>query len=142
MGTNYYIHYDVCEHCGKAKRVWHIGKKSAGWCFTLHVEPSESINTLDDIIPMMYAENSVIKNEYGETFSASHMLSIIKDLPPTSRPQLTDDDVRRMGYRSIQNFYDLNSAEPGPCNLLRHKISDHCIGHGPGPYDYIRGEFA
>jgi len=34
MGTNYYLHFDVCEHCDRSDHVMHIGKSSAGWRFS------------------------------------------------------------------------------------------------------------
>jgi hypothetical protein len=37
MGTNYYVAYDYCRHCGRFDEEFHIGKSSAGWCFSLRV---------------------------------------------------------------------------------------------------------
>ncbi|MFN2539563.1 MAG: hypothetical protein ABR549_15620 [Mycobacteriales bacterium] len=31
MGTNVYLHHDVCTCCGRPGAVVHIGKSSAGW---------------------------------------------------------------------------------------------------------------
>jgi hypothetical protein len=37
----------------------------------------------------------------------------------------------------------VNYSERGPNFLLRHRVNGrHCIGHGPGTYDYIAGEFS
>lgn len=47
-----------------------------------------------------------------------------------------------MAYRSIEEMLQRNNAVPGPNNLLRHKIDQHCIGHGDGTYDYLVGEFS
>jgi hypothetical protein len=33
MGTNYYLHTDVCPHCKRSAERVHIGKSSAGWPF-------------------------------------------------------------------------------------------------------------
>jgi hypothetical protein len=33
MGTNYYLHLDPCEHCGRPSHVIHIGKSAHGWRF-------------------------------------------------------------------------------------------------------------
>lgn len=32
MGTNYYYHANVCQHCARSDRL-HVGKKSMGWTF-------------------------------------------------------------------------------------------------------------
>ena len=34
MGTNYYLEFNVCEHCGKPEEVKHLGKSSMGWTFS------------------------------------------------------------------------------------------------------------
>ncbi len=33
MGTNFYLHSGICECCGKADEIHHIGKSSMGWKF-------------------------------------------------------------------------------------------------------------
>lgn len=33
MGTNYYLHTDVCKHCKRSADRVHIGKSSSGWPF-------------------------------------------------------------------------------------------------------------
>lgn len=33
MGTNYYLRYNICKHCGRYNE-FHIGKSSMGWTFT------------------------------------------------------------------------------------------------------------
>jgi len=46
-------------------------------------------------------------------------------------------------YRTEADFHRENHSEPGPNNLVRHKIDDvHCIGHGEGTWDLITGEFS
>ena len=37
MGTNFYLHSPACSECGHAEEVRHIGKRSDGWAFLLHV---------------------------------------------------------------------------------------------------------
>jgi len=46
MGTNYYAHFEPCPHCGRAKRVEHIGKSSGGWTFSFHA--TEEIRSWED----------------------------------------------------------------------------------------------
>ncbi|NCA67055.1 MAG: hypothetical protein EOM87_03210 [Clostridia bacterium] len=35
MGTNYYLHVNVCSHCNKPDEIMHPGKKSFGWAFSI-----------------------------------------------------------------------------------------------------------
>ena len=113
MGTNYYLHKNPCDKCGRGddEDRLHIGKSSAGWCFSLHVIPASGINTLDDW--KREFEAGEIRDEYGERFDATSLLVII-----------TDRDW------------------PGNKNPKRHPIDNFCIGHGPGTYDYMVGEFS
>ena len=38
MGTNYYWQEsEPCAACGRGYEQVHVGKSSAGWCFSLHV---------------------------------------------------------------------------------------------------------
>lgn len=34
MGTNYYLHVNVCSLCRKPEKSYHIGKSSGGWTFS------------------------------------------------------------------------------------------------------------
>lgn len=114
MGTNYYLHTKPdCECCGRPFESLHIGKSSGGWCFSLHVIPEDSINTLDDWRYLWNTEGAIIRNEYGETISTDEMESVITD-------------------RRWRDMFP-----------TRHYIGGiHCIGHGEGTWDYITGEFS
>lgn len=140
MGTNYYWHANVCEHCKRSEAPVHIGKSSAGWCFSLHVYPDgigyeqPRVNTLEDWKALWSQPGSVIKDEYGDAISPEDMEERITQRrgPDAVRPSYYDD--RREMAR--------NHAEPGPNNLWRHQIGHHVIAHGPGTYDLIVGEFS
>jgi len=137
MGTNYYLEtQEPCPHCSRGYDRLHIGKSSVGWCFSLHIIPKLGINTLDDWKKQW--EGKKIFDEYENEISHQEMLSIItdrkKDFPLTKVP---------FGYNSWNTFYRNNHAEPGPNGLVRHQIDNiHCIGHGEGTWDYIKGEFS
>jgi hypothetical protein len=76
MGTNYYVEVQPpCECCGRGYEHKHIGKSSAGWCFSLHVYPDEGINTLEDW--KEYLKDKVIKNEYGGIVTLDELLRCI-----------------------------------------------------------------
>jgi hypothetical protein len=127
MGTNYYLHKSVCEHCGRGDERQHIGKSSAGWCFSLRVD--DTVRSLDDWRAAWAQPGVEIKDEYGETVPPAEMERIILD---RSWPRRGDSLFDYVG----------NGAEPGPNGLTRHKIGRWCIAHGDGTYDLIPGEFS
>ncbi len=144
MGTNYYLKENPKPPCKCCKRPFeratrHIGKSSMGWCFALHVYPEEGIRYLQDWIPLFSQPGYVIEDEYGKAVEPDEMLACIE-----RRGQYRPDrSVVPHGYHSMQHFYDMNHAMPGPQGFLRAKIMDgHCIGHGHGPWDFIVGEFS
>lgn len=135
MGTNFYAvipETAPCDHCGRydvAERL-HIGKSSAGWCFSLHVIPERGINTLEDWKTFLRQPNVIIEDEYHGIFGLGELLDRI-----TKRGRSQPGNWTAQDYRA-------NNAEPGPENLARHKIGSHCVGHGEGTWDYIVGEFS
>lgn len=141
MGTNYYwIKEDTtCQHCGRRDpdevRV-HIGKSSGGWCFSLHVDPSIGVESLDDWIERF--DTGFIEDEYCDRLSVGEMMSVIVD---RSHPVAFDD--KEWGwYRDEAYFHIKNNSLRGPNNLLRHQIGQYCIGHGAGTWDLMVGEFS
>jgi hypothetical protein len=137
MGTNYYHHEkEPCPTCGHAEEGRHIGKSSAGWCFSLHVYPEDGINDLPD----WQARWSVgrIVNEYRETISAEEMLRIVTKRE-CGKPKTGDVP---WGYATWSHFYERNHAVPGPKNLLRHQLGEFCLKHGDGTWDCIAREFS
>lgn len=114
MGTNYYLHEKPdCESCGRSFEPIHIGKSIGGWCFSLHVMPEDGINTLDDWRALWGKPGSFVRNEYGEKVPIDELEGIITD--------------RKWGDRPLRR-HDLDGR--------------HCIGHGPGTWDYIVGVFS
>jgi hypothetical protein len=140
MGTNYYWHNPKpCETCGHdPHEPKHIGKSSGGWCFSLHVYPHEDIHDIDGWERLWETPGSWIEDEYGERVAPARMRSVIMD-----RGRKEDWDRTPLGYKSWDNFHEMNHSEPGPAGLLRHQIMPgHCIGHGAGTWDMIVGEFS
>lgn len=134
MGTNYYwvkLKSEPCSHCGRfdQEEERHIGKSSAGWCFSLHVYPAEGINTLEDWEKLMGQPGSLIRDEYGGTVSVDEMLSRIRDRKWDRRKPTVMELIQ-------------NDAEAGPNGLLRHRMDGYCVGHGEGTWDYIDGDFS
>jgi hypothetical protein len=80
MGTNYYLtkqNGEICPHCGRANSTerLHIGKSSAGWCFSLHVYPEKEIHDLADWLPLF--ESCAIEDEYDKRVSPKEMIQAI-----------------------------------------------------------------
>lgn len=140
MGTNYYLHQrgNLLERLERDEPlVRHIGKSSGGWCFALRVYPKEGINSLTDWYQLLRRDNNIIKDEYDYEVSLDQLIDIITNrkwpkrvFHPTERCPTEADMLR------------LNQAVYGPNNLLRSRIGDHCIGHGPGTWDLMPGDFS
>lgn len=140
MGTNFY-HYakPPCPTCGHEDEPRHIGKSSAGWCFSLHVYPDEGINDYADWSARF--ASGVIKDEYGDALTADEMRKRITNR--WGRDEWPDGWAQRSGYASEEDFHDRNYSERGPRGLLRAKVDmRHCIGHGEGSWDLIVGDFS
>jgi hypothetical protein len=144
MGTNFYFRkplVNYCEHRGRSDppEELHIGKSSAGWCFSLHVYPEQGIHALDDWEAIW--PNGTIFDEYGDELTKCEMLAVITG---RSSSEAWDSQwASNSGYFSEEVFHCSNNSERGPNGLLRHRIDgSHCIGHGPGTYDYITGDFS
>lgn len=138
MGTNYYIQRGICEHCGRGDQDLHIGKSSGGWVFALNTHPELGIESLDDW-RREWSRGTII-NEYGDTLTAEEMERVIANRQPV-RPR--DWSAVPFGYHSMEDFLAHNHALPDPTGLLRHMVDGrHCIAHGDGTYDLMRGEFS
>jgi len=125
MGTNYYLVPEKCAHCGRSDERIHIGKSSAGWCFSLRVIPQMGLCTWENW--KTYLADKSIEDEYRKPVTLSNLRSIVEDRS-WNGPKRPD----------TSEWYKMNGAEPGPNGLARHLI-DHefCVGHGPGTWDMI-----
>ena len=127
MGTNYYLRYNRCEHCGRYDKR-HIGKSYPGWCFALHVYPEERINDLPEWEFLW--QLGEIYDGYGNKVDPVEMKRII-----TERTWKGSD--------LDESWFKKNDAEPGPNGLARGRIDGiHHIGHGAGTWDLMVGEFS
>jgi hypothetical protein len=145
MGTNYYWYEKpACACCERPYEPLHIGKSSAGWCFSLHIYPGKNINNLDDWKYLLSKVDSYILDEYDREITFSEMLEII-----TVRSGMFDSASNNYNtlygvfYTDEGDFHTQNSSERGPNGLLRHRTGvHHCVGHGEGTWDYIIGDFS
>lgn len=138
MGTNFYYHDDDVTY----GYIRHIGKSSAGWCFSLHVYEEDLLLSLKDWIDLMLFPYSHIEDEYGNTLGIEDMLCLIVGRCGGWMTMRDPDSRWTPGYESLEDFYERNHAEAGPRGLLRHRIDGNCVGHGPGTWDLIKGDFS
>jgi hypothetical protein len=138
MGTNYYTVKKGVEEMD-SEAFWasrgsednlHIGKSSAGWCFSLHIIPELNIHDLPGWVPYLLDQDRLIVNEYREVVTYEQMLAIITDRKSNRSCTWTPE------------MYDRNYAEPGPNNLVRHSMGRGCYRQGAGTWDCIKGEFS
>ena len=148
MGTNYYAQLDVCESCGHPAHQLHIGKSSMGWCFSLHMHPECGLETWDNWVSFLKGKRIV--DEYGSKISRRQFMEIVtkrrgnvgKGPPPFKFPVLSRSENSR--YQSWDEFAaETHGFIDHEFNLLRHvPCAGHVVGHGPGPYDYLVGDFS
>ena len=62
--------------------LYHIGKDSAGWRFSLAIYTKENITSLNDWKKLFKEKNTSIVNEYNEKISSKEMLKIITKKKP------------------------------------------------------------
>lgn len=125
MGTNYYavIGGHKCSECGevhKEERL-HIGKSSAGWCFSLAVyraEYDDPTHPKDwgEWLAMLKRPDVVIANEYGDTVALEEFVKTV-----TERSWLGDGGLLR--------------HDP-------HERYGNTYGPGEGTYDYCKPGFS
>jgi hypothetical protein len=119
---------------GWAPRSLHIGKSSAGWCFSLCYNPEEDLTSWEKWLGLLSRESTVIRDEYGDLVSLEVMIRII-----TGRSWYQADGSPS---KQLETWYVQNHAEPGPHGLSRHVVSPYCVAHGEGTWDMISGVFS
>lgn len=134
MGTNYYAQTisDICQHCGRGNESekLHIGKSSAGWCFSLHTIPELGILDLPDWQREWAKPGVIILDEYDDVLSPEEM---VQEITNRSWPHKSDRTAE---------YLNANNAVEGPNNLMRHRIGPYCVSHGAGTWDCLSGEFS
>lgn len=144
MGTNFYLVLRADLPTWVEPPRLHIGKSSVGWCFAMRVYPDDDGRPSNFAEWMTLLEHEVgsgrarIEDEYGSDHSFEEMRARITDRS-FSRVAPRDPPAH---YPTWADFHEQNHSEPGPNGLMRARIDGkHCIGHGPGTWDYIVGEF-
>lgn len=81
MGTNYYLHRDICPTCKHAKERIHIGKSSYGWTFTFQGFRNGwgplKAESEDDWRKEL--KNGTIIDEYGEVETYEEFWKMVED---------------------------------------------------------------
>lgn len=135
MGTNYYL--NKCHEPDPDDKI-HIGKSSAGWCFSLRVYPERKITNFNDWLIIFSALRELdieIRDEYGHIISVEEMIVTIVGRC-WHKKRNWDKFPKSLSYDSWEHFHKINHSEPGPNGLLRHQLMEgHCVGHGVGTYD-------
>src|SRR3990172_4128976 len=129
VGMNYYLRPPKCDHCGRGDEPFHIGKSSGGWCFSLHA--TTETRSLGEHLDAWTKPGWTIRNEEGVILLPGGMINIITNRSWTQGRTMSEEDLRR------------NHTVPGPEGLVRFAVDGtHCVGHGPGTWDLIKGEFS
>lgn len=99
---------------------------SSTWCFGLCVYEQYNLTSLDNWLPTLSQNDSIIVDQ----FNCMYMLDMFMKL-------ITGRSCREPFVHPLFS-YEKNGAELGPNNLIRRKIGYHnCISHGEGTWDYI-----
>lgn len=139
MGTNYYLHTNVCKCCGRSDERLHIGKSSAGWVFSLRCHEDLGLMSLADWKDHIVFEvegGALIKDEYGNNIDVAELY----------------DTIEHRAWKPSENrtkaFLEANHAINGPNGLLRHdckRLNGRGCGKywpGEGTWDCMTGEFS
>ena len=114
MGINYYFYIrPKCPTCYRPFEPMHMGKSSAGWCFSLHIYPDLGIKDLSDWVDFIGKYDlGYIEDEYGNTRTLEYFLNIVRE----------------------------REWKGGP--PMRHDVDRFCVGHGKGTWDLFEREFS
>lgn len=137
MGTNFYVNTGRkervvcnygCEHL--IDECLHIGKRSGGWKFCLHIIPERGINELDDWNDIL--RDGEITDEYGNRVSFDEMINIIKNPFVEYR---YSNNMMEYGVR-IDNVDNLNYYAGNPIGKIKRDD-----GLDTSSYVLVEGEF-
>lgn len=159
MGCNYFLVYNetedsichCCRHETTNQKKRHLGKSSGGWTFGLRVYPDEGITTWGDIQQeclRIIVKGGWIEDEYGDEITLDAFHKIVTERGRKETIDQTVQEAQKSSWWAVNRYTDAedylqrNHAIRGPNNLLRRKLSQYCIGHGEGTYDYCVGDFS
>jgi len=101
MGTNYYIHLNTCNLCGRSDPEIHLGKSSFGWSFALQANEFTMYKNWEEM--KEWLKGKEIKDEYGDTISVKGFIRMVEGLKKVKDPENVDwgsrPPVEIDGYR-------------------------------------------
>lgn len=97
MGTNYYLHENVCERCERSD-VTHICKSFTSWHGSVDgITAPNSVAGWRERIKAAVAKGGYIEDEYGTPVTAEEFFRAIENVPP-HRARQQYDSYMRHGY--------------------------------------------
>lgn len=79
LGTNYYLHIDICEKCGRPLEIKHLGKSSNGWKFLFHKQKGmEDYESFMNIVEICVNNGAKIVDEYDNEISYIDFVKLIR----------------------------------------------------------------
>ena len=96
MGTNFYVVFNECSHCGRYDNELHIGKSSFGWCF--HFQGYKHLGLVSWQDWKEYLKDKVIKDEYGDTMDYSYFVNLIETYK-------SPNYVHENGHKNLQHNF-------------------------------------
>jgi hypothetical protein len=131
MGTNYFMTGVSHEDCDGAGQL-HVGKSSAGWCFSLAVH--KGLQSLAAWQEVWSTSGVQITDEYGYILTPEEMLGRVTKRawprPPGETPEQRAEWLRQ------------NHAAEGPNGLARHTYNARPPeGEPDATYDLVEGWF-
>lgn len=103
IGTNYYYHTNICNHCERAD-IMHVGKKSAGWTFhfrgyRIKTGADQNIVSVADWARVFETVPGVLVDEEERVIESP--LQFLAELEhPTEAQQRSEDSPERRGHWS------------------------------------------
>jgi len=96
MGTNYYHHTNICEHCGRLDTI-HIGKSSFGWTFSFHA--TDNIRSWKNWQEAL--QQGKIVDEYDREVSLDDFIKLVED-----KQKILGALNHALNYPDIYSFID------------------------------------
>lgn len=102
MGTNYYTKSDVCEHCGRGDKDFHLGKSSMGWQFSFQYNGGEHYKNVEEM--KEWLRDKEIYDEY--------------DRPVTHEDFWAMVDMKQMNPDNKNHYEECKAAYGGREHIL------------------------
>ena len=85
MGTNYYIHINKCDHCGRFDSL-HVGTSSHGWRFHFNLNVFRNPTKWKEEL-----QGKIIEDEYGRIISHEEFIELVENKQHVVEPNYTSE---------------------------------------------------